>query len=85
MIGWDTDVLEPPIRESATGDMLCLSKAATTGGHFYVSSAAERKCKLRMRNKKAIKSRMKRGKNREKRASDRASLETRRITRRGEA
>lgn len=29
MIGWETDVLEPLIRESATGDILCLSKAVT--------------------------------------------------------
>lgn len=37
MIGWDTDVLELPIRVSATGDILCLSKAATKGRKFYLS------------------------------------------------
>lgn len=36
MIGWDTDVLEPLIKESATGDILCLSKAVTNEGESYL-------------------------------------------------
>jgi hypothetical protein len=35
MIGCDTGVLEPPIKESATGDILCLIKAATNNENFF--------------------------------------------------
>lgn len=55
MIGWDTVVLEPPINESATGDILCLSKAARARFLFFKCSRAREPnlqvCILTMRDK----------------------------------
>lgn len=38
MIGWDTGVFEPPIRESATGDMLCLSRTVTSEMRLFLEN-----------------------------------------------